>query len=95
MSQDQLKAIEQGWNYLPNLPTDPQAVYEVACFTEDETNYVLRCAWNGDATAAPEFVGQLFEQDGFELAELDLTAYAWRLVPPVTIPPRPIINPEN
>lgn len=90
---DIANSITSKWNYLPVLPTDTGKVYEVACFSEDGAECVMRCAWNGDGgILEPILEAPLnFIVDGerFSLYEHGLTPYAWRPVPPVTIPPRP------
>lgn len=85
-------ALLGNWNYLPVLPTDTDNVYEVACFTEDGHEWIMRCDWIGDSEVVANDAKYHFvveDSDSDDLAVHDLTPYAWRPVPPVTIPPRP------
>ena len=87
-------ALLGNWNYLPVLPTDTSKVYEVACSLEDGSEWIELCTFDDRLGREADQAHNLFTRStqNVTLNGLDLTPYAWREVPPVTIPPRPIIN---
>lgn len=85
-------ALEQGWNYLPALPTDTGKIYKVACFAEDGSEWIELCTFDDSLGRNVDQAHNLFTRvsQNITLNGLDLTPYAWRPAPPVTIPLRPL-----
>jgi hypothetical protein len=88
---DIANSIASKWNYLPALPTDTSKVYEVACFAEDGSEWIELCTFDDSLGREAAQAHNLFARStqNVTLNGLDLTPYAWRPVPPATIPPRP------